>query len=126
MKLTQHSYHCNAPNQRVIDHYTFYTLTTQQIILLHLTLSLTSSSDTPTLCVFSVNTFMNLLCGSPVFFLPDSSLFSTFYLIYIHYLSSQMSKPSQPCLFICVSKSLNLICPCDVLIPNPVHSGHSQ
>ncbi|KAI5102973.1 rho GTPase-activating protein 22-like [Silurus meridionalis] len=47
----------------------------QRIIRLHTTLSSTSASFTPTTCMSSLTTFMNLLLGLPLFLLPGGSIF---------------------------------------------------
>ncbi|KAF7707898.1 hypothetical protein HF521_016955 [Silurus meridionalis] len=48
----------------------------QRIIRLHTTLSSTSASFTPTTCMSSLTTSMNLLLGLPLFLLPGGSIFS--------------------------------------------------
>lgn len=84
-------------------------------LCLHTTLSLTSSSVTPNLSMLSFTTSMNLLFG--LFLLPRSSSFSI--ICPVHPVSILCkSKLSQ--LFLSVSKALNLRCPSDTLISNPL------
>lgn len=84
-------------------------------LCLHTTLSLTSSSVTPNLSMLSFTTSTNLLFG--LFLLPRSSSFSI--ICPVHPVSLLCkAKPSQP--FLSVSKALNLRCPSDTLISNPL------
>lgn len=89
----------------------------QYIICLHLSLSL---------CISSFTTFPDLFCSLSLFLLFGSFMFNIFP-IYPLSPPLDMPKPPRSCFvnFGSVSKLLNLSCPYDVIIFNPVHSGHS-
>ncbi|KAK2905568.1 hypothetical protein Q8A73_009511 [Channa argus] len=85
----------------------------QRIMCLHLTLSSSSSSLTPTNFMSSLTTSINLLFAwqlQPQH--PSTDIFTVSPL--------NMSKPPQAGLSDFISKTSNLSCPSDVLIPDPV------
>lgn len=75
-------------------------------------ISLASCSVTPTICMSSFNTSINLLWGFPLFLLPGSSTAFVQYIpIYWTTCPTFMSKPPQACLSNFISKLLNLSFP---------------
>ncbi|KAF3696602.1 hypothetical protein EXN66_Car012280 [Channa argus] len=96
---------------------------------LHLTLSSASSSLTLVTLVTnfmsSLTTSLYLLFGLPLDLLPGSSNLSILLLIY-SVSPLNMSKPPQSGFSDFISNTSNMICPSDVLIPDPVHPHHSQ
>lgn len=71
------------------------------------------------LSMFTFTTSRNLLCGLPLYLLPDRSIFSILGPKYPY----PSSENSLPCF---VSTPLDLSCPSGVLISNLVSAGHSS